>query len=46
MLTNCCKNKLLFKFNQDSRLRGNDGELTISCFILGFTKVTLYCYSA
>ena len=32
------KNNLLHKINQESRLRGNDGELTISCFVLGFAK--------
>ncbi|EEP68117.1 hypothetical protein GCWU000324_02369 [Kingella oralis ATCC 51147] len=37
---NYCKNKLLFNINQDSRLRGNDGTLTISCFILGCAKVS------
>ena len=34
------KNNSLHKFNQDSRLRGNDGELTISCGVLGFAKVS------
>ena len=37
---NFLKNNLLHKFNQDSRLRGNDGELTISCGVLGFAKVS------
>ncbi|RKW33541.1 MAG: hypothetical protein D8B42_00225 [Kingella sp. (in: b-proteobacteria)] len=30
----------MHKFNQDSRLRGNDGELTRSCFVLGFAKIS------
>ena len=34
------KNNSLHKLNQDSRLRGNDGELTISCGVLGFAKVS------
>ena len=42
ILRNSCKNKLLQKFYQDSRLRGNDGELTISCFVLGFAKISGY----
>ena len=37
---NRLKNNLLHKLNQDSRLRGNDGELTISYGILGFAKVS------
>ena len=37
---NYCKNNLLIKFGQDSRLRGNDDDLTISYFILGFAKVS------
>ena len=36
-----CKNKLLFKLHQDSHLRGNDEELTISCVVLGFAKVSV-----
>ena len=34
------KNNPLREFNQDSRLRGNDEELTISCVVLGFAKVS------
>ena len=39
-IKNYFKNNSLFKFNQDSRLRGNDG---ISCFsgcLGGFAKVS------
>ncbi|WP_315285881.1 hypothetical protein [Neisseria bacilliformis] len=35
MLISDSGNKPLFKTNQDSRLRGNDDDLTIFCFILG-----------
>ena len=44
---NFLKNNSLHKLNQDSRLRGNDGELTISCGGLGFAKVSgrLYLYN-
>ena len=42
---NYCKNKLLFEFNQDSRLRGNDGTFTISCRVLGFAKVSMLAAS-
>ena len=37
---NRLKNNLLHKLNQDSRLRGNDGEFTISYGVLGFAKVS------
>ena len=41
---NYCKNNLLFKFRQDSRLRRNDGRFTVSCLILGFAKVSIYFF--
>lgn len=37
---NSRKNKLLFTFNQNSRLCGNNGALRASCFILDFAKVS------
>ena len=42
---NYCKNNLLIKFGQDSRLRGNDDDLTISYFILGFAKVSVWVHN-
>ena len=38
MFRNDCKNKTLLQFNQDSRLRGNDGEFNISGLILGLQR--------
>ena len=44
MLKNSLKNNTLSRLNQDSRLRGNDGELTIYRCGLDFAKVS-YCKS-
>ncbi|RKW27410.1 MAG: hypothetical protein D8B42_08890 [Kingella sp. (in: b-proteobacteria)] len=33
---NLCKNHTWLAFRQDSRLRGNDGRFTLSCFVLGW----------